>query len=175
MSLTPLFLSSFSPDTPQYKLHEDFSSSISSMLNTVLWVMQALNKYLLNEWMCEWQSSTCIDFRYFLFLKWRLWVRNGTNIHFYIVSFKVSHMLHHTKCSLNSSEFNKHFLSATMCYSDQDTEMLSTSSSSSTPTSPTTHTGGGTAYYSFIKQTFVERLLCVTNISSFILLLCACF
>ena len=134
MSVTPLSLPSFSPDAPECELHEDSSSPTSPMFHIVLRATQALNKHLLNESMWECQSYTCINFRYFLFLRWRQWVRNGTNIHFYIVSFKASHMFHHTKCSFNSSEFSKHFSSSSMCYSAQDTEILSMSSSP--PTSP---------------------------------------
>ena len=105
-----------------------------------------------------WMTTTYMYFRYSLFLKCGLWVRKGTNIHFHIVSFKVSHMLHHTKCS-PIIWTQQHFLSTTMCYIAQDTEMFSMSSSSPTSPFPTKCTGRGTSYFSFIKQAFFEWLL----------------
>lgn len=44
------------------------------------------------------------------------------------------------------------------------------SSSSSTSLFPVKHSGGGTSYCSFIKQAFVEQLLCIINIPSSIFL-----
>lgn len=105
-----------------------------------------------------WMTTIYMYFRYSLFLKCGLWVRKGTNIHFHIVSFKVSHMLHHTKCSpihLNSTTLLEHY-HVLHCpgYRDVLNEFI-------LPYISFSHQmhRKGTSYYSFIKQAFFEWLL----------------
>lgn len=63
-----------------------------------------------------------------------------------------------------------------MCYTAQDTETFSMSSSFSTSPFPTKCIGRGTSYYPFIKQAFFEWLLyALLSISSFVFYLVPSF